>query len=106
MISSRTIALAILINMAGIGLALAQAVEPAVPPPPEEAPPAASAAGGSPAPPIIATDPPVVGPIVDVTVPSDPGTVMLSVREVDELRAMCSQREDWRTISVCVRLRH
>jgi hypothetical protein len=111
MISSRTIALAILIQIAGIGTAVAQAVEPAVPPPPEEAPPAASATGGSPAPPVIATDPPVVGPVVDVTVPSDPGTVipgtvMLSASEVDELRAMCSQREDWPTISVCVRLRH
>src|SRR5262245_4825685 len=101
MISSRTIALAIFIQFAAIGWALAQAVEPAVPPPSAtaESPPAVSAAGGgSSVPPIISTD-------LDVGRLA-PSTVTLSAREVDELRAMCSQREDWRIISVCVRLRH
>jgi hypothetical protein len=104
MISSRTIALAILIQIAVIGSALAQAVDPEVPPPPAPASGGLSsgtgAVGGAPAPPIIATD-----PLVDVSALNNPGAVTLSATEVDELRAMCSQREDWRSISVCVRLR-
>ena len=105
MISSRTIALAILINIAGISSALAQAVDPEVPPPPAPASGGLSsgtgaAGGGAPAPPIIATD-----PLVDVSTLNNPVAITLSTIEVEELRAMCSQREDWRAISVCVRLR-
>lgn len=104
MILSRTIALAILIQVAGIGSVLAQAVDPEVPPPPPPiggATPAAGAVGGlAEPPPIIATDPPV-----DVSALGTPGTITLSATELEELRAMCSQREDWRAISVCVRLR-